>query len=153
MGPPLRARAIAARNAASKSSLMSVCDLSAQKVRPEEVAERSRLLGISAGTSQSSGEAAERVIGKSIDRRWDVAIVLALALGITRPAPPAPIEGSPEPHPLERSQIVDNGNLNIGNALGGERAEFMVSVENIATSAWAEHDGYSQKPDSAYDSG
>src|ERR1700685_2355481 len=81
---------------------------SAQEIRPQEFAERCRVLGETAGAPQIAGEAAERGILEARDRWRKILEWPAFALGVVRIDPPLIVHHAPECVGLAHGEIGDD---------------------------------------------
>src|SRR6202040_650116 len=82
-------------------------DAAAQKIGPQELAERRRVLGETASAAQFAGERAIRVVDQLGNRLRNGAVIAPPSLVVERVHPAAIVEEPPERRPVELAEVRD----------------------------------------------
>lgn len=116
-------------------------DVPPQVIRPQELGERRRILGVATRAPQFAGERAVGIVGEVADVLGNAGEGSASALRIEGVKPVAIVHERPEEPPVEIAEIREGMDQHLRHALFVEGTREMVVVEHPVALLGADHDG------------
>jgi hypothetical protein len=115
-------------------------DPSTQKIRPQELAERRRVLGVPAGAPQFARQRAERIVNKPGHGLRQILVRTQAALVVVRMHPAVIVQDEPERIGLQRPEVFHHGNQYFFDAFVMQRQRHVVMIDDVVAVLGAKHD-------------